>query len=316
MAKTNSWLVKYAKAQVGKPYWFGSYGQTATESLYNSLKKSYPSYYTATDFTSQYGKKVHDCSGIVKGALWCDTTDGTPEYKSSQDKNAASMYSACTDKGSISSFPKKSGQLVFRGTSASAIHHVGVYDNGYVYEAKGHAYGVEKTSYAQSEWDFWGQHPDFTDDSSTSNSSTSNSTITEIAYEVINGDWGNGDNRKKKLMDAGYDYDAVQAEVNKILGSSSSSSSSKSSTPTYTVGKTYTTQVNHLAVRTGAGTSYSKKTRSQLTSDGQKHAYSDGCLEKGTTVTCKATKIVGNDVWMEIPSGWVAAYYNESYYVK
>lgn len=41
--------------------------------------------------------------------------------------------------------------------------------------------------------------------------------IDEIAQEVIDGKWGNGDTRKKKLTDAGYDYDLVQARVNEIL---------------------------------------------------------------------------------------------------
>lgn len=42
-------------------------------------------------------------------------------------------------------------------------------------------------------------------------------TIDEIAKEVIAGKWGNGDTRKKRLTDAGYDYDLVQARVNEIL---------------------------------------------------------------------------------------------------
>lgn len=40
---------------------------------------------------------------------------------------------------------------------------------------------------------------------------------TEIAKEVIAGKWGNGDARITKLKAAGYDYAAVQAEVNKLL---------------------------------------------------------------------------------------------------
>ncbi len=42
-------------------------------------------------------------------------------------------------------------------------------------------------------------------------------TTKKIAEEVIAGKWGNGDERKKKLKAAGYDYQKVQAEVNKIL---------------------------------------------------------------------------------------------------
>lgn len=42
-------------------------------------------------------------------------------------------------------------------------------------------------------------------------------TVQEIAKEVIAGKWGNGENRKKRLKAAGYDYDAVQEKVNAML---------------------------------------------------------------------------------------------------
>ena len=42
-------------------------------------------------------------------------------------------------------------------------------------------------------------------------------TTEEVAEEVINGDWGNGEDRKKKLTEAGYDYQTVQDKVNEIL---------------------------------------------------------------------------------------------------
>lgn len=41
--------------------------------------------------------------------------------------------------------------------------------------------------------------------------------IDQIAKEVIRGDWGNGNERKKRLTYAGYDYYAVQIRVNQIL---------------------------------------------------------------------------------------------------
>lgn len=40
---------------------------------------------------------------------------------------------------------------------------------------------------------------------------------TELAYEVINGDWGNGYTRKCLLREAGYDPAEVQKIVNEIL---------------------------------------------------------------------------------------------------
>lgn len=42
--------------------------------------------------------------------------------------------------------------------------------------------------------------------------------VTELAQEVLRGDWGNGADRYNRLTAAGYSYDAVQAEVNRLLG--------------------------------------------------------------------------------------------------
>ena len=41
--------------------------------------------------------------------------------------------------------------------------------------------------------------------------------IETIAAEVIQGDWGNGEERKERLEQAGYDYDVVQAMVNELM---------------------------------------------------------------------------------------------------
>ncbi len=44
----------------------------------------------------------------------------------------------------------------------------------------------------------------------------------EIAKEVIRGSWGNGVDRKQRLTAAGYNYTAVQAEVDRMLGKKTS----------------------------------------------------------------------------------------------
>lgn len=41
--------------------------------------------------------------------------------------------------------------------------------------------------------------------------------VDEIAREVIQGKWGNGEERKKRLIAAGYDYAEVQKRVNKLI---------------------------------------------------------------------------------------------------
>lgn len=42
--------------------------------------------------------------------------------------------------------------------------------------------------------------------------------IDEVAGEVLAGKWGNHDDRKLRLQDAGYDYDNVQRIVNQRIG--------------------------------------------------------------------------------------------------
>lgn len=53
-----------------------------------------------------------------------------------------------------------------------------------------------------------------------------------IAQEVINGAWGNGQERKDRLTAAGYDYNAIQSIVNQKLGAGSSSNLNKKSNET------------------------------------------------------------------------------------
>lgn len=162
MAKTNSGLVTYVKAQIGKPYWYGTFGQTANASLLAQKKKQYPKYYKASDFKSQFGKRVHDCCGLVKGYLWSATPTSTPVYNAKQDFDVNTFYKKCTKKGTISTFKKVQGQLVFKGTAAKKTH-MGVYvGNNKVVEAKGHAYGVVTSSITS--WSYWGQCNLITDD--------------------------------------------------------------------------------------------------------------------------------------------------------
>lgn len=53
--------------------------------------------------------------------------------------------------------------------------------------------------------------------SGTSVSVSTKRSIDEIAREVVAGKWGNGPDRKNRLMKAGYDYSAVQKRVNELL---------------------------------------------------------------------------------------------------
>lgn len=179
--KTNKGLVEYAKAQLGKPYWYGTFGNTATKSLYSVKKKQYPSYYNQSNyrvgFTQQYGQRVHDCIGLIKGYLWSDTAASTPKYNSSQDVSANGMLGKCTEHGKISTIPEIPGVLVFfKG-------HVGVYiGGGYVIEARGHDYGVVKTALKNRPWTDWGKCPYITY-TTTTNTAKSNVTANKSYFK-------------------------------------------------------------------------------------------------------------------------------------
>lgn len=71
--------------------------------------------------------------------------------------------------------------------------------------------------------------------------------ISELAKEVINGKWGNGETRKRNLINAGYDYDTVQQEVNRILSSNNKVYYTVVSGDTLSkIAKKYNTTVNQL----------------------------------------------------------------------
>ncbi len=147
--KTANQLVYYCKNQLGLPYWFGCQGQIASKELLNQKRRQYPGYYTASDFNKQLGKRVHDCSGLIKGCITGGRYD--PKY----DLNAAGLYANSKERGKISTMVKIPGVLVFKGSTPAKIHHVGVYiGSGKVIEAKGHAWGVIESNLDES-WTYW-----------------------------------------------------------------------------------------------------------------------------------------------------------------
>lgn len=227
-AKTNNGLVAYAKAQLGKPYWYGTFGQEGTNTLLTQKQRQYSSMYTkerVANCRKQYGEKVHDCVGLIKAYLWCDSaSDKTPRYNANQDKSANGMYNVCKERGSINTMPELAGVLVFMDG------HIGVYiGNGEVIEAKGFAYGVVKTKLAGRGWTRWGKCPYITYETAASKPTTNTAakkSVDVIAQEVLAGKWGNGEDRRKRLAAAGYNADEVQAKVNAIIKSASSNKKS------------------------------------------------------------------------------------------
>ena len=46
---------------------------------------------------------------------------------------------------------------------------------------------------------------------------SSDDLITAVAWDVIRGEYGNGEERVRELTEAGYDYQTVQDRVNQLL---------------------------------------------------------------------------------------------------
>ena len=85
----------------------------------------------------------------------------------------------------------------------------------------------------------------------------------------------------------------------------------------YHIGNNYTTTVP-LNVRAGAGIYYGIKRYDDLTPNGKIHAYKqhNAVLKPGTIVTVQDIIKVNSDIWLQIPSGFIAGFYGGKWYVK
>lgn len=99
--------------------------------------------------------------------------------------------------------------------------------------------------------------PKYTDDTPSISASDSKD-IDSVAKEVIAGKWGSGNERKKALEHAGYDYKTVQNRVNQLLKESASGKDSNVGYATHKnpgfAGKYMT--ITDLNCRAGAGVNY------------------------------------------------------------
>jgi hypothetical protein len=198
-------------------YIYGTFGQKLTLSLVESKIKQYPKFYrtaerirNAKNAVGRY-KYAYDCVGLIKCYLFGGF--GNVKYKSKYDLSANGMYNKCTEKGKIKNIPNIKGLLVWMDG------HIGVYDGEkYSYECtvSGGTFRIIKTVAKTRGWTNWGKcaYIKYEEDKKEDNEKKS---VTEIAKEVINGKWGNGETRKKKLEKAGYNYKEVQKEVNRLL---------------------------------------------------------------------------------------------------
>ena len=112
--KTNTGLVAYAQAQLGLPYWYGTFGQTASSALLADRRTAYPKYYDQSKykvpFTSQYGQRVHDCIGLIMGAI--RAAGGSWPGLHGSNYAARNETASLSDISSVSAL--KPGELVYK----------------------------------------------------------------------------------------------------------------------------------------------------------------------------------------------------------
>lgn len=135
-SKTLSGLVQYANAHIGCPYWWGTFGTTASQALLNFKLTQYPDWYQskATTLQADFGKQVFDCVGLIKGYRWSEDTLSDPIYPDdlSEDVDAEGMFFSCaglrdyigTDDWT-STYSIYPGVLVFQSVGGKIVH-VGV----------------------------------------------------------------------------------------------------------------------------------------------------------------------------------------------
>lgn len=156
--KTGRGLVRYAKSQLGRPYWWGTNGQTADQALLDKKRQQWPGIYRIggdyDDAPSQFGQRVHDCAGLIEAYMW--SVDGSkngeiiPGSNGFSDTTADRMYDEALEKGPIDTLPEIPGLMLHRSG------HAGVYiGNGEAIEARGHEFGVVRTRVADRGWTGW-----------------------------------------------------------------------------------------------------------------------------------------------------------------
>lgn len=180
-----------------------------------------PTLYKLGTYLNKYDGKyiLSDCSGLIKGLLWGYPDNGSYQNGGIPDINADTMMLHCTKVSTDFNHLPVGALVHMKG-------HIGVHigDGVCIESSPKWENGIQKTFITGSgylnrnklnsrKWNNWGtfRYLDYTVETPKPSKS-----ITDVAYEVINGVWGNGTERKERLESAGYNYDTVQGEVNRL----------------------------------------------------------------------------------------------------
>lgn len=215
-------------------YVSGCFGSPLNET--NKKRFTTNNYYNASPVRSEMIKKAtndtfgFDCVCLIKGILWgwngnLNHVYGGAKYASNNipDCSELSLLQMCKD-------VSKNFDNIVAGEMVYMKGHVGIYiGNGLVIECSPkwkncvqYSFLGNKPEYQKGNYRIWLSHGklpnvDYNNVLTDNILSAYIKTIDELALEVLQGKWGNGSNRKKKLTEAGFDYTLVQKRVNDLL---------------------------------------------------------------------------------------------------
>ncbi len=230
--------LKDIEANYKTRYAWGCFGCPLTSAIVNSKAKQYPNYYGPQKrneliTAGRAGAFGFDCVNVIKGILWGWNGDnsktwGGANYASNgvPDISANTMINKCI--GVSSNFSN-----IIPGEAVWLPGHIGVYiGGGVVIECTPKwSGGVQKSALLNigsiagmngRKWQKHGKIPYLEYDSMVDTKpqkfvNSGAKSVTKIAREVLKGKWGNDSARKRNLTAAGYDYNAVQREVNRLV---------------------------------------------------------------------------------------------------
>lgn len=138
---------------------WGGYGSILTPELLDYKSEQYPDNVgDIRDFfiKNYMGKRVTDCSGLIKGYMWYDDAkqDVVKNTTLFPDINSETMFQEAQEKGAIETLPEEPGIILWQKG------HVGVYiGDGQVIEAHQIKHGVDQkvdqTNLKDGKWTHW-----------------------------------------------------------------------------------------------------------------------------------------------------------------
>ncbi|MCL2864533.1 MAG: C40 family peptidase [Lachnospiraceae bacterium] len=130
---------------------------------------------------------------------------------------------------------------------------------------------------------------------------------------VNNGESVNGNRNWLEVENSGW---VSEAHVQKVQGGTPLAQNPplQSNRPNFAVGQNLRTQVDGLRVRIAPGTNQRALTQLELTQNARANA-TNGMLNRGTAITVQEIRNIGADVWLRIPSGWIAGFFQNQIFV-